>query len=1206
MTTMENRKHRPRKKIARNIYIIAVLCIFAATSTFMSNSDPRKYLPRLMSLATEDKPVIYTFFDDLNNVYGEFRGGKVTEDFDREIIEAWKDAWSSMGYIPKVLTMEDVKSHPDYEYFSESLDSSVPLGSNAAYDKACHLRWLAMSAVGGGIMADFDTVPVTPPQPEDFEAPEKFTLYQDFVPSLLKGTEEQWNNIAMEILDYALDPSNEQSELYSDMFGLRQLFKNPEKEHLLSVETPSRVADGLRLVLESGQMFDEKYCNELNNIKAIHVFHTLEDDIKSDFMDEMLQDGKYTSKRANLMAKWTDYWPTYFKNHCESMEDAVSASLSQENAVNHDDSHTNDNHEEPVIFSFFENLSDEFIDFENTEEIASYNKETIEAWQQAWSSMGYTTRILTTEDSKNHPDFESFSETLASSVSLGSNTVYGKASYLRWLAMAAVGGGMLSDFDTIPIIGPTSDFMEPPEKLTLYQTYVPSLMKGTAEQWTMAAQLILEEATKSKNQELDQYTDKEALRDLLLDEDKQDMFHIYKPSLVGDGHFLLKGASIVFSERHCEKLDNIIALHFNNGCENIENKDVDFLLQDAPYKSHRASFMVIMTTYFPTFYLEHCVDANMSRFDTDNNAVAEIEQDVSGDIDGTIESDVEELQGPVIHTFFDDLKNVYGDEDRGKRTTGDDMEILYAWKEAWSSMGYVPKVITMEDAKRHPDYENYSNILDTSVPMGTNTAYDKACYLRWLAMAAVGGGMMSDFDTVPLTRPQPQDFQIPQKFTFYEEFIPSLLQGTAEQWTLIAQEILEEALKPERKELGLYSDMLALKDLLERDEKRDMFHVYGPSLVGTGYGQLTAYGDSFTEVECFVLSDVRAVHFLHACEEVENELVDELIKDSNYRSHRATFMSKWPTFWPTYYSEHCEKYNTMVVAETEPEPEPAKLMDKQKPLIYTFFDDLKNVYGDDNRGKRTSEFDKEIIKAWEKAWSLMGYTPVVLTMKDARSHPDYKTYSKTLDSSVPLGSNTAYDKACYLRYLAMAAIGGGMLSDFDTVPIAHATVDNMKKPEKFTVYEHYVPSLMKGTADQWTMVAQAILEEAVRPRHQDKNIYSDMMALDDVLKSDKREMFEVYQPYLVADGRRVLQSTSTSFTNEDCNNLLSIKAVHFYHSCEDVESEMSDELLENSEFKSHRATFMSKIPNYWPTFLKERCPEFDITQSQTITYTQSS
>jgi len=182
-------------------------------------------------------------------------------------------------------------------------------------------------------------------------------------------------------------------------------------------------------------------------------------------------------------------------------------------------------------------------------------------------------------------------------------------------------------------------------------------------------------------------------------------------------------------------------------------------------------------------------------------------------------------------------------------------------------------------------------------------------------------------------------------------------------------------------------------------------------------------------------------------------------------------MAKWATYWPTYYRDHCEMYNARAVTKTE-----------------------------------TVDSDREIITAWEQAWSSMGYTPVILTMKDAKSHPDYKLYSETLDSRVPLGSNTAYDKVCYLRYLAMAAVGGGMLSDFDTVPIAHLTIDDLKNPEKFSFYQDYAPSLLRGASEQWKMVAHAILEETRRPRHEDDNIYSDKMALDDLLKLDKKEM----------------------------------------------------------------------------------------------------
>ena len=40
-----------------------------------------------------------------------------------------------------------------------------------------------------------------------------------------------------------------------------------------------------------------------------------------------------------------------------------------------------------------------------------------------------------------------------------------------------------------------------------------------------------------------------------------------------------------------------------------------------------------------------------------------------------------------------------------------------------------------------------------------------------------------------------------------------------------------------------------------------------------------------------------------------------------------------------------------------------------------------------------------------------------------------------LRQRVPLGQNEEYEKMCYFRYLAMAEVGGGWMSDYDTLPM---------------------------------------------------------------------------------------------------------------------------------------------------------------------------
>lgn len=282
------------------------------------NDDNEASILDLRQLSTTIKqgqaPIIYTFFDDLENVDVNKSSGKITEENDRQILKAWEEAWSSLGYIPKILTMEDARRNPEFEVYSRTLDSSVALGSNVNYDKACFLRWIAMSTTDGGMFSDFDVIPLTSPHPEDLVSPERFTLYQGKVPSLMRGTKEQWNTITQEILKEALDEKNKEILHYSDMFGLRDLINNPNKRHLLDVRRPHTVVLGSSLLEK-----EWKGCYGLAKFRAVHFQHYSEQ-IKHPWVDELLRDSKYESRRAGLMSKWPKFWPTYYDNICPGIQ----------------------------------------------------------------------------------------------------------------------------------------------------------------------------------------------------------------------------------------------------------------------------------------------------------------------------------------------------------------------------------------------------------------------------------------------------------------------------------------------------------------------------------------------------------------------------------------------------------------------------------------------------------------------------------------------------------------------------------------------------------------------------------------------------------------------------------------------------------------------------------------------------------------------
>ncbi|CAJ1349634.1 unnamed protein product [Effrenium voratum] len=157
----------------------------------------------------------------------------------------------------------------------------------------------------------------------------------------------------------------------------------------------------------------------------------------------------------------------------------------------------------------------------------------------------------------------------------------------------------------------------------------------------------------------------------------------------------------------------------------------------------------------------------------------------------------------LMHTFYEPVWN-----------GGDKTGTLVSWEKAWTDAGWETRVLTLEDAKRSPEFKNVNRRIDR-IPRGGNAEYERLCYLRYLAMNAVGGGWMSDMDTVP-TRLSP-DIGLPNagRFTVYANFIPALVSGNATEYLRIVLSLTDLGLE----QMGhkrLYTDMFALKDLQSR------------------------------------------------------------------------------------------------------------------------------------------------------------------------------------------------------------------------------------------------------------------------------------------------------------------------------------------------------------------------------------------------------
>ncbi len=77
---------------------------------------------------------------------------------ERKLLALWLDRWRAIGWEPYVLNESQARKHPDFAAF-EAKTKTFPTVNNPDYERACYMRWLAISVLGGGIMFDTDVIP---------------------------------------------------------------------------------------------------------------------------------------------------------------------------------------------------------------------------------------------------------------------------------------------------------------------------------------------------------------------------------------------------------------------------------------------------------------------------------------------------------------------------------------------------------------------------------------------------------------------------------------------------------------------------------------------------------------------------------------------------------------------------------------------------------------------------------------------------------------------------------------------------------------------------------------------------------------------------------------------------------------------------------------------------------------------------------------
>ena len=118
----------------------------------------------------------------------------------------------------------------------------------------------------------------------------------------------------------------------------------------------------------------------------------------------------------------------------------------------------------------------------------------------------------------------------------------------------------------------------------------------------------------------------------------------------------------------------------------------------------------------------------------------------------------------------------------------------------------------------------------------------------------------------------------------------------------------------------------------------------------------------------------------------------------------------------------------------------------------------------------------KMMAVWRKSWALRGWVPTVLTERDAQKHPRYKEYRAHF-RTLPTVNRRSYELACFLRWAAVAAAGGGYMSDYDVGNVGlEAPRDCAALPNggDLTVHSRFVPAMVTGSGAAFGAVLDAM------------------------------------------------------------------------------------------------------------------------------------
>ena len=259
------------------------------------------------------------------------------------------------------------------------------------------------------------------------------------------------------------------------------------------------------------------------------------------------------------------------------------------NAVHAADSHNSDNsNEKPIMYTFWESVPGGCCGADE-----KGHQELLDSWRNAWETNGWETRLLSMEDSKNHPDYQRMEDSFNGK----EISEYNKRCFYRWLAMGTLPhGGWISDYDMFPLhfSGQESfDLVRENDngRFTSYAHVAPALIYASREEWQRMINMMIEAIPSFEGHLTDMYVFKK-----LVETDKEAVGVVYEPEIfasrLGFKNYVERG------KLDCKIMEGQKAVHFSHHSTRESYKiGVYPIIDVSPFQERGKAAAIMMEDY---------------------------------------------------------------------------------------------------------------------------------------------------------------------------------------------------------------------------------------------------------------------------------------------------------------------------------------------------------------------------------------------------------------------------------------------------------------------------------------------------------------------------------------------------------------------------------------------------------------------------------